>query len=294
MDWRETIVGWLAGQTSWAYHGDAPLASEPAALTAMALLAHRQNANAALDWLIERQGTDGSVGVTLEQRTPCWTTAQAVLAWALAERHIPNGGLRYTAAITRGIDWLLGSRGIALERTEQLGHDSTLIGWPWVEGTHSWIEPTAWAVLALKAVGLSNHLRTREAVRLLVDRLLPDGGCNFGNTFVLGQQLLPHLQSSGICLMALAGEKIDDPRIDHTSEYLERQLSRRTATASLSYSLLGLAAHDRQLAGSGSLLAAAAERMLIQDRSAHKLSLLALAAKADDHPLTTPVMERLP
>ena len=36
---------------------------------------------------------------------------------------------------------------------EQLGHDSTLIGWPWVEGTHSWIEPTAWAVLALKSVG---------------------------------------------------------------------------------------------------------------------------------------------
>ena len=181
-----------------------------------------------------------------------------------------------------------------LERNEQLGHDSTLIGWPWVEGTHSWIEPTAWAVLALKAVGLAQHPRTREAVRLLVDRLLPDGGCNFGNTFVLGQQLLPHLQSSGICLLALAGEKIDDPRIGRTGDYLERELSRQTATASLSYSLLGLAAHDRQPAMAGPLLAAAAERMLVRDRSAHKLALLALAAKAADHPLTTPTVERLP
>ena len=119
-----------------------------------------------------------------------------------------------SAPISRGIDWLVETRGVALERTEQLGHDSTLIGWPWVEGTHSWIEPTAWAVLALKSAGLSQHPRTREAIRLLIDRLLPDGGCNFGNTVVLGQQLLPHLQSSGICLLALAGERVDDPRIE--------------------------------------------------------------------------------
>ncbi len=183
---------------------------------------------------------------------------------------------------------------MALERIEELGHDSTLIGWPWVEGTHSWIEPTAWAVLALKSVGLAQHARTREAVRLLIDRLLPDGGCNFGNTFVLGQQLLPHLQSSGVCMLALAGEKDNDPRIGRTADYLEREISRHTATASLSFSLLGLAAHDRQPALVGPLLAAAAERMLVRDRSAHKLALLALAAQAADHPLTTPTTERLP
>jgi hypothetical protein len=181
-----------------------------------------------------------------------------------------------------------------MPREQELGHDSTLVGWAWVEGTHSWIEPTAWGVLALKAVGLAQHPRTREAVRLLVDRLLPDGGCNFGNTFVFGQQLLPHLQSSGICMLALAGESIDDPRIARTGEYLERLLSRSTATASLSYSLLGLAAHDRPLADAGPLLAAAAERMLVRDRSAHKLALLALAEKGSDHPLTTPTAERLP
>jgi hypothetical protein len=294
MDWTETVVGWLAAQKTWAYHGDAPLASEPAALTALALLAHHHSGRAALDWLVDRQQADGSVGITLEQTSPGWTTAQAVLAWALADRVAKNEGLRYMGPAARGVDWLLSTRGVPLERNEQLGHDSMLIGWPWVEGTHSWIEPTAWAVLALKAVGLKQHVRTREAVRLLVDRLLPDGGCNFGNTFVLGQQLLPHLQSSGICLMALAGEKIDDPRIDRTAEYLERELSHRTATASLSYSLLGLSAHNRYLPTAGPMLAAAAERMLVRDRSAHKLALLALAAKGAEHPLTTPTVERLP
>ncbi|HTU25996.1 MAG TPA: hypothetical protein VMF30_11395 [Pirellulales bacterium] len=292
MDSSETIVAWLTGQTAWAYHGDSPMASEPAALTALALMAHRQSGSSALDWLTDLQGADGSVGVMLGQPTPAWTTAQAVLAWALADRHAGNKSLRYFASAARGTDWLLGARGEPLERIETTGHDSTLIGWPWVEGTHSWIEPTAWSVLALKAIGMSQHARTREAVRLLVDRLLPDGGCNFGNTFVLGQQLLPHLQASGVCLLALAGERIDDPRIGRTCDYVERQLNRRTATASLCFGLLGLAAHERRFAMAGPLLAAAGERMLVRDRSAYKLSLVALAARAEDRPLTTPPPER--
>ncbi len=86
MDWSETIVGWLAAQTSWAYHGDAPLATEPAALAAMALVAHGRDAHTVLDWLVERQTADGSVGITLEQNAPGWPTGEVVLAWALADR----------------------------------------------------------------------------------------------------------------------------------------------------------------------------------------------------------------
>ena len=212
----ETIVGWLAGQTSWAYHGDAPLASEPAALTAMALLAHDRNASprARLAHRTTERRRQRRRHARVKRlpvgRPPrrCWPGP-----WPIAARPACVTPAR-SRAPPIGC-WP--RRGIAVERYEELGHDSSLIGWPWVEGTHSWIEPTAWAVLALKAVGLRQHPRTREAVRLLVDRLLPEGGCNFGNTYVLGQQLLPHLQSSGICLLALAGEKIDDPRIDRTS-----------------------------------------------------------------------------
>ena len=179
MDWSETIVGWLSGQTSWAYHGDAPLASEPAALAALALVAHGRDPHAALDWLVGRQGADGSVGITLEQTVPGWPTAQAVLAWALADRHASSDAARYTTAIARGTDWLLTSQGVPLERNETLGHDSTLVGWPWVEGTHSWIEPTAWAVLALKAVGLAQHARTARSGSLARRSLASRRGLQF-------------------------------------------------------------------------------------------------------------------
>ena len=93
--------------------------------------------------------------------------------------------------------------------------------WPWVLGTHSWIEPTAFNVLALKAAGRGEHPRTREAVRLLVDRLLPTGGCNYGNTTVLGQQLRPHLAPTGLVLLSLAGEQINDSRIAKSLAYLQ-------------------------------------------------------------------------
>ena len=39
------------------------------------------------------------------------------------------------------------------------------LGWPWVDGTHSWVEPTALALLVMGREGLSGHSRAREGVR---------------------------------------------------------------------------------------------------------------------------------
>jgi len=50
------------------------------------------------------------------------------------------------------------------------------------------------------------HPRADEAVQLMLDRILPGGGCNYGNTIVLDQLLRPHIQPTGIVLLALAGD----------------------------------------------------------------------------------------
>ena len=34
-----------------------------------------------------------------------------------------------------------------------MGHDASIVGWPWVAGTHSWVEPTAMALLAIAREG---------------------------------------------------------------------------------------------------------------------------------------------
>jgi hypothetical protein len=140
-------------------------------------------------------------------------------------------------------------------------------------------------VLALKAAGYTQHSRTREAVSLLVDRLLPDGGCNYGNTMVLGQQLRPHLQPTGLTLAALAGEPLKDPRLDASLEYLRRALSQDTPCLSLCYGLWGLAAHRRFPPQADHWLSAAAERLTDCKSGLWKLSLVVLAALGERNPL---------
>jgi hypothetical protein len=260
------VCGYAPGQTP---------ASEPTALAALALTLHGRTAAAgtALEFLAESQQENGGVGVRKTEPAPQWPTSLAILAWRAARDS------RYRDNRRQATQRLLALRGETMPRTPDLGHDTTLAAWPWVAGTHSWVEPTALAVLALKAVGYGEHPRTREAVRLLLDRQIPGGGCNYGNTFCLGQKLRPHVQPTGIALMALAGESDGAARIASSRAWLARSLNAETATASLCWGLLGLAAHDATPPEADAWLEAASRRVMQKDGSPYKAALIALAAK---------------
>jgi hypothetical protein len=120
---------------------------------------------------------------------------------------------------------------------------------------------------------------------LLVDRLLDIGGCNYGNTFVLGQRLRPHIEPTGITLVALADESIDDPRIQRSCKYLESALTAETPPISLGYGLLGLIAHRPITDTMSERLAGAYRNMNQVDPSPVALALLSLAAQQNDCPL---------
>jgi hypothetical protein len=63
MDLAGEVIARLAAGEAFGYHAHAPSASEPVALSALALLAADQQAQAVklLDWLVARQNADGSV-----------------------------------------------------------------------------------------------------------------------------------------------------------------------------------------------------------------------------------------
>jgi len=268
----------LARSIPGAYRSGGPPASEPTALAglALALSGELAAAHVGAAWLANLQSDDGSVGVTKTERAPSWPTSLAMLLWQTLDSResVP----RYQQNTDRATAWALAERGRPNKQQAHVGHDTTLIGWSWAANTHSWLEPTAMFVLALKAVGQSQHARTREAVRLLIDRLLPEGGANYGNTIVLGQALLPHVQPTGLVLWALANESQEDPRIERSLAYLERVLPQTSATASLCYGLLGLTAHGRRPAGADLWLAEAYEREMHTDSSLYKLALISLAS----------------
>jgi hypothetical protein len=284
MTWTLELIDRLERLVPGGYAEAGEPMTEPTALAGIALVAHGRLrlAQFAATWMANQQAEDGSVGISPTRPTPCWPTSLAILFWRAVQS--ATGTDLFSEAIERAVQWALAQRGRTQERGLSAQHDSTLVGWSWAANTHSWVEPTAMFALALKATGHRDHARTREAVRLIANRLLPSGGCNYGNTIVLGQTLLPHVQPTGLALMALASEGQIVPQIELSLKYLQRDLGAETTIASLCYGLLGLAAHDRIPVNRLAWLEHAYSRS-IERVSCYKLALLALAA-ADAYPFS--------
>jgi len=283
MSWREEITERLARAVPGGYAaGDAP-ASEPTAWAAIALArstsaqtAQLESSRRAGDWLRDCQTGAGSVGINQKESTPAWPTSLALLAWSLTDKS------RYAKSMDLAADRALASKGKAVEQQPEIGHNASLVGWSWAADTHSWLEPTAMFVKALTMVGRARNPRTIEAVQLMIDRLLPDGGANYGNTRVLDQFLLPHVQPTGLVMWALADERVADNRIAKSLDFLERAIQQPLGAASLAYAVMGLRAQGRTAekhnASYDELLEAAYTRQG-KNASCYKLALLALAAQ---------------
>lgn len=288
MTWLAEIVDSLAARPACGYLPQQSPAAEPTALAAIALHAHQRPAEAlaAARHLADVQADDGAVAVRQSLGDPCWTTSLAVIAWQAID------AAQFSKSIRRGCEWILSAKGSVVEPNPEMGHNTQLVGWPWVLGTHSWLEPTALMVAALKSAGLNDHPRTREAVRLLFDRILPAGGCNYGNTTVLGQTLRPHIQPTGVVLLALADEDDVGNRKAKSLAYLRSSINDRTTPTSLAWALHALAAHGIELAERDPWLQGQAQYLDTHDRGPHKRALLALAALGEQSPLIAAARHR--
>ncbi|MBU4564699.1 MAG: hypothetical protein KMY53_18430 [Desulfarculus sp.] len=127
-------------------------------------------------------------------------------------------------------------------------HNTALRGWPWAAGSHSWVEPTAMAVLALQANGHADHPRVSEAVRMLMDRRLDHGGWNYGNTVVFGAELDPMPDATGMALAALQGMVSRDD-IQSGLDYLLPEFNQCLTPQTFSWGRLGLAAWGVPIGG---------------------------------------------
>ena len=276
--WLQNTLDRLEESPKCDFAVNGPGASEPSALAALALADYGKGKSTERvgEFLRTLQYTEGHIGMRSKEPEPHWPTSLALLVW---KRLDPN---TYARPIQMALAWALSISGARFEidPTER-NHNSMLAAWPWVEGTYSWMEPSAFFAIALKAHGLHDHTRTKEALALLVDRLLPDGGCNYGSTYVLGQLLRPQVQPSGIVALALAGEKDESGRLDRTLSYLLKACIFETTPNSLCWAILGLAAHDRIPSNKEELLAKAYEKAIKRGGSPYTLALLANAALGD-------------
>ena len=185
--------------------------------------------------LVADQQKDGRVSISPSNPEAFWPTPLAVLAW--------SGSPEHASAQSSAVTFLLSVSGKHWDKVPDspLAHDTSLRGWSWTEGTHSWVEPTSMALLALKDTGYGNHERVTEGVRMLLDRQLPSGGWNYGNTSVYDHEMRPQPDMTGMALNALVGLVPEDD-IKRSLEYLQESVSRLKTPRSLAWAILGLGA----------------------------------------------------
>jgi hypothetical protein len=181
------------------------------------------------------QHSHGRVSVIAGHPESYWPTSLAILAW----KKIPGFKREIELAArflltTSGKHWLMQDRTV-------VAHDTSIKGWPWIENTHSWIEPTSLAVLALKVCGYSEHERVSEAVRMILDRQLSSGGWNVGATRVFGNILRPIPEFTGHALSALAG-LTELTRVKLSLDYLSGAIEYLRTPLALSWTVFGLTA----------------------------------------------------
>ena len=287
----------VASQNRDGGWGAQPGRASSTEITALATLAlgrldtpaSRASATHGVRWLAARQHDDGGWPVSARVDDGSWATALAVLALdALA---------REPGRTVRGARWLLRRTPRTLGVTMSLLHrfaPSTLAvrlnpdlkGWAWTADATSFVEPTCYALLALKR--LRRHLpgaavaeRIDEAERMVYDRMCRDGGWNYGNSTVLEAELWPYADVTALALLALADHPQHE-RNQRSLRALRGMLQRVDSGLSLAWATLCFAAYGEDVASwRGRLVQRYARTAFLGETKAVALALLALSGGAE-------------
>lgn len=234
----------LRGRNSdggWAYHPGKASRLEPTCWAMLALAERVADRVVLQQWpasdglLLERQG--GSTNFAFH--------AMAMLTVRALRTEHSTG----TRALLGALHRVKGKR-IPPSTTNR--QDNSLQGWSWTADTFSWVEPTAWCLLAMKQWARTPRTSTETArieagERLLVDRCGLTGGWNYGNSNMLGQELKPFIPTTAIALLALQDRR-SLPEVQRSVAFLERNATGERSGAALSLGLIALSAFGRPAA----------------------------------------------
>lgn len=201
----------------------------------------------------------------------------------LAACVLQTGAFARRDLLTPLLAGIAGTRGVAIAQGPS-PQDNSLRAWPWVEGTFSWVEPTAWCVLALKKSRSGQPpdgvgARLADGERMLIDRACRGGGWNYGNASMFDQDLRPYVPTTALGVMALQ-DRGDAPAVREGVAALERHWQSERATLALALVVLAFKRIGRD---SGAAEAALADVVPRAERAGHVLGMaMALCALADD------------
>jgi hypothetical protein len=204
---------------------------------------------------------DGSWPAVTGQKKGCWVTS--IACWALCARPeastIVARGLRWLSDEwpgDSGLRWRLLRRLTARRRVE--ARNDAFCGWSWTPRTASWVEPTSYAVLALRGsppdlFPARARLRIQLAESMLYERMCPGGGWNCGNPMVYGVPGEPQVGPTVWALLALRANP-ERPEIQQSLDWLEKNWTRLSSPGRAALSAIALDAFGRRNSVAGTSL----------------------------------------
>ena len=273
---RQSLLAGRNADGGWGYYAGKASRLEPTCWALIALGADARPFDVLRRWpaneglLLEHRGGEPNFGFH----------GVALLALRALDVQHEAGNGALLAAVQR-------IKGTAAESTPFLRQDNSLQAWPWIANTFSWVEPTAWCLLALKkwsrvAGSVVDGSRVDVAERLLVDRCCAAGGWNYGNSNVNGQQLKAFVPTTAVALLAMQ-DRTSYPAVERSREYLEREATTERSGVALSLAFLVLTAYRR---ATGSVRQALQEQipttLALGNQLSAALTLCALQAGAGD------------
>ena len=273
----------------WGFRSGAQSRMEPTAWALIALdhafSSHVANEATArgLRFLSDSQLPDGSWPAAAGQGRGSWVTSLACWAFLSANenRDALKRGLSWLAAerpADSGAWWRLLRRFTADKKVSSQNDDYW--GWSWTSGTASWVEPTAYALLVLRAspqdlLPPQSTGRQKLAEAMLFDRMCPGGGWNCGNPMVYGVPGEPQVSTTVWALLALR-EHAEHMQIQQSLAWLEKNWESIQSPASLALTQIALNAFEC----GNSAFFAALERLYEPDAIAWSVPVAAWAALA--------------
>lgn len=182
------------------------------------------------------------------------------------------------AALPRLLEGIVQLKGVVIDASDPR-QNNRLQAWPWYPDTFSWIEPTAWCLLALKSnasrVSSAARARIDEAEQVMENRCCDTGGWNYGNASALGQDLRAYVPLTALGLLAVQDRR-DRPYVAKSVAFLDTARAKEGSSAALGLATLALRVHGRDTTNLAEPLALATERA----ESLGNLHTLAIALSA--------------
>lgn len=219
----------------------------------------------AMQFLHGAQNQDGGWSTRPDAGRSDWSSAPSLMALRLLQAEIgAQSGAppkkKLLRSIENGLFYLLDARYFQKPATRlvllvskgarSLDKDR---GWPWDPDCFHWIEPTAYALLALKLPGLPTVSNTEradiehaieKANGFILDHACRGGGWNHGNDITLGAALPAYRLTTAEALLALQDLK-EEKKVKDGLDYLSTWSDKNTSSLSLAMSALALMAHGR-------------------------------------------------